>query len=89
MEKNSDTAHAAHFHYPCEWEYRIIGPSEQALKSAVSQIFCTKKCDLSFSHKSSTGKYISLILKTVVESENERNNIYIALRKHAAIKSVL
>jgi len=89
MEHHNDSHHIPHLHYPCEWEYRIIGPSEQALKLAVSEIMCDKKYVLSFSHQSSTGKYISLILQIVVASEEERKNIYLALRKHAAIKSVL
>ncbi|MDD5584874.1 MAG: DUF493 domain-containing protein [Candidatus Omnitrophica bacterium] len=75
--------------YPCEWEFRIIGAHEELLKAAVSEILVNKKYDLSFSNQSRGGKYISLALKTFVESEEARNNIYIALRKHAVIKSVL
>lgn len=75
--------------YPCEWEFRIIGTDEGLLKAAVAEILVDKKYDLSFSNQSRGGKYISLALKTFVESEEARNNIYIALRKHTGIKSVL
>jgi putative lipoic acid-binding regulatory protein len=75
--------------YPREWEFRIIGTDEGLLKLAVSGILTNQKYDLSFSNISKGGKYISLALKTVVESEEARNNIYIALRKNAAVKSVL
>ena len=75
--------------YPREWEFIIIGTDEGLLKAAVSEILADKKYDLSFSNQSRGGKYISLALKTFVESEEVRNNIYTALRKHAAVKSVL
>ncbi|MBU2102440.1 MAG: DUF493 domain-containing protein [Candidatus Omnitrophota bacterium] len=76
-------------HYPCEWEFRIIGTDEGSLTQAVSGILADKKYDLVFSNISKGGKYISLALTTVVESEEERNGIYTALRKHVRIKSVL
>ena len=75
--------------YPREWEFRIIGTDEGLLKNAVSQILGDRKYDLSFSNISKGGKYISLALKTFVESEEARNTLYTALRKHTAIKSVL
>lgn len=75
--------------YPCEWEYRIIGTSEEALKLAVSEILCDRKYSLSFSNKSKTGKYVSLSLKTVVETEEIRKNTYAALCKHTGVKTVL
>ncbi|MFA6282101.1 MAG: DUF493 domain-containing protein [Candidatus Omnitrophota bacterium] len=75
--------------YPCEWEYRIIGVNEESLRLAVIEIIGSKVHNLSFSNKSKTGKYISLILKTTVTSEEERKNIYLALRKSPAIRSVI
>lgn len=75
--------------YPCEWEFRIIGTDESSLTQAASEILGGKKYELAFSNISKGGKYISLALTTVVESEEVRNNMYVTLRKHAAIKSVL
>jgi putative lipoic acid-binding regulatory protein len=75
--------------YPCEWEYRLIGLDEEELRKAVSEIIKTKQYTLSFSNISKEGKYISLSLKTIVITEEERNNIYVSLRKHPAVKSVI
>ena len=75
--------------YPCEWEYRIIGVGDEALRLAVSEIIGDRKHSLAFSNISKTGKYISLSLKTIVENEEIRNSIYASLTKHAAVKKVL
>lgn len=75
--------------YPCEWEYRIIGTDEAAIRQAVSEIIADKKYTLNFSNISKAGKYISLALKIIVENEEIRNSIYTALRQNPAIKSLL
>lgn len=86
---NNSGRHKLKINYPCEWEYRIIGTNEESLKLAVSEILGNKKYVLSFSNISKTGKYISLSLSAFVENEDTRNRIYISLRKHTAVKSVL
>lgn len=75
--------------YPCEWEYRIIGLDEEELRRLVSEILKAKQYTLSFSNISKAGKYISLSLKTIVATEVKRNDMYISLRKHPAVKSVI
>ncbi len=75
--------------YPCEWEYRIIGSDEENMRRAVVEIIKAKQHTLSFSNISKAGKYISLALETIVVTEEERNGIYVSLRKHRAIKSVI
>ena len=75
--------------YPCEWEYKIIVQDEKALQEAVSEIFKTKQYTLSFSNISKAGKYISFSLKTAVATEEERNEIFVSLRRHHAIRSVI
>lgn len=75
--------------YPCEWEYRIIGPDEENMRNAVVEILKAKQYTLFFSNISKAGKYISFALKTIVATEKERNEIYVFLRGHPAIKSVI
>ncbi len=75
--------------YPCEWDYRIIGTSEEAIRKAVITILGEKEHSLSFSNVSKAGKYISLALKTNVATEEERNAIYVSLRKCPQVKSVI
>jgi len=75
--------------YPCEWEYRIIGTNEESIRKAVIDAVYGKEYTLSFSNKSKAEKYISLALKTNVASEEERNIIYVSLRKCPEVKSVI
>ena len=75
--------------YPCKWGYRIIGEDGEALKAAVTDILGERKYDLSFSNISRKGKYISLELTTVVETEEVRNRIFGALQAHPAVKVVI
>lgn len=74
--------------YPCEWEYRIIGEDEMKVKEAVFEI-APRKYDLQEKNKSSKGRFVSLHLKIIVNSEEERNQIFSALCKHKEIKMVI
>jgi len=75
--------------YPCEWEYRIIGTNEESIRKAVTDAVCGKEYTLFFSNKSCAGKYISLALQINVTTEDERNAIYVSLRKCPEVKSVI
>ena len=75
--------------YPCEWEYCIIGTNEESIRKVARDVVGGKQHTLSFSNKSRAGKYISLALKTNVTTEDERNAIYVSLRKCPEIKSVI
>jgi len=77
------------FTYPCEWTYKIIGYQETAIRQAISEVVTDKIFEISFSNQSTTLKYISLNLDLMLESETEREDIYMALKKHPAIKMVL
>jgi len=75
--------------YPCQWGYRIIGNDGEAIKCAVEDILRGEKYDLAFSNISSKGKYISLELTVLVETEEVRNRIYVALGTHPAVTRVI
>jgi hypothetical protein len=75
--------------YPCEWEYRVIGSNDVLLRHAVAEIFADKIYTLSLSNVSSGAKYLSLAVTTIVINEEERNNLYVSLRKHSAVKIVI
>lgn len=75
--------------YPCEWEYRLIGIDEAALHAATSQIMGERKHTVAFSKTSTTGRYVSIAVTTFVETENARNELFVAFAKHVAIKHVL
>ncbi|MEC4678043.1 MAG: DUF493 domain-containing protein [Nitrospirota bacterium] len=80
--------------YPCEWTYKVIGYQETAIRQAILEVLMDKARDkafeVSFSNQSRTLKYVSLNLDCMLESETEREEIYMALKKkHPAIKMVL
>ncbi|VAX32254.1 hypothetical protein MNBD_NITROSPIRAE01-372 [hydrothermal vent metagenome] len=84
-----DTDQRVLFTYPCEWTYKVIGYQESAIRQAISELVTEKSFEVSFSNKSSTKKYVSLSLDLVLENEEEREAIYMALKQHPAIKMVL
>lgn len=77
------------FTYPCEWTYKVIGYQETAIRQAIAELVTNKAFEITFSNQSSTKKYVSLNLDLVLESEAEREDIYMALKQHPAIKMVL
>jgi hypothetical protein len=75
--------------YPCPWEYKAIGWDEGSMREAIAEIMADCRHELSFSRTSSTGRYCSLLLAVTVESEDHRNAIFAALKKHRHIRLVL
>lgn len=75
-------------HYPCLWEFRIIGEDKQSLERIVGELVA-KPYTLDEKNHSSKGRFISMHLSVEVESEEERNALYQSLSTHKAIKMVL
>lgn len=75
--------------YPCVWSYRIIGQDEQLLRSAAVNAIGDKKHQMSFSNKSSGGKYQSLNLEVAIHSEKEMLDIFERLKNDQNVKFVL
>ena len=83
--------------YPCQWGYKVIGPDEDAMRSAVK--LCLEHClkensgdrefELGQSRTSSGGKYVSLSLNLKVQDESERNAVFEALTKRPEILMVI
>ncbi len=75
--------------YPCEWSFRLIGSDAQVIRKAVEEYMHESTYKLLPSNTSSSGKYVSLNLETVVSDENARNQIYEDLKKMPSLKMVL
>ena len=75
--------------YPCEWSYKVIGTDEKQLRKAAEMYLSKADYRVSFSNNSSSGKYISLDLETVVPNEEARNQIYTLPANHPSVKMVL
>ncbi len=74
--------------YPCEWDYKIIGHSEKSLRAAVTEIAPTDH-KIAPGKESKQGKYISLCLTMQVIHEEQRLQVFAALKAHADILFVL
>ena len=75
--------------YPCRWQYKMIGPSEELMRAAIVEIVADLDHSLSLSRSSRGGKYCSMLLAITVASEAQRNEIFAALRNHRSITMVL
>lgn len=75
-------------HYPCVWEFRIIGENKARLEQIISELM-TKRYTLDEKNHSSKGRFVSMHLSVEVESEEERNALYQSLSTHKEISMVL
>ena len=75
--------------YPCSWCYKVIASEQQALQSAIKDVIDEREHKLTESNTSKSGKFISMNLDMLVHSEDDRQFIYDALKKHQDIKMVL
>ncbi len=74
--------------YPCEWDYRLIGRSEESLRTAVAGI-APADHKIAPGKESKQGKYISLCLTMQVIHEEQRLQVFAALKAHADVLFVL
>lgn len=79
----------AQLDYPCQWLYKVIGTDHEELLQAINQIITSKPCTINLSNTSSKGNYLCLNLEVSVQSEEERDAIYVDLKMHPHVKIVL
>ncbi|MFP3982776.1 MAG: DUF493 domain-containing protein [Desulfurivibrionaceae bacterium] len=75
--------------YPCQWQYKLIGPESGPLRQAVSEIIKESPHSLTPSRTSRTGKYVSYNLEVFVASEEIRDYYFNELRSHYAVKIII
>ena len=70
--------------YPCEWNFKLVGRSEEDLRAAVDEVV---PGSFSFvpSRASKTGKYLSFELSFTVHDDEERRGIGQRLHDHPAV----
>ena len=86
-EQDKDICRAV-LDYPCEWVYKVIGTDEEQLRSAIEETIAGNPYRVTVS-SSSSGKYLCLNLETTVNSEENRDAIYLTLKSHHHVKIVL
>ncbi len=75
--------------YPCPWSYRVIGRDLLSLQAAVATVIGARDYTVSAGHESSGGRYHSVNVELIVESEAQRQSIFHDLVRHADIAYVL
>lgn len=76
-------------HYPCQWQYKVIGTDIKDVEEAIKEICAPIPVTINYSHSSSSGKYHSLNAEVEVQDDEARLSLYRALHDHPAIKVVL
>ncbi len=76
-------------HYPCVWQYKVIGKELHLVKNAIKEICAPVPVTITYSHSSASGKYHSFNAEIEVQDEEARLSIFRALHDHAAVKFVL
>lgn len=77
-----------HIIYPCVWEYRLIGESEEQLRALIFEVM-PREYSLQLGKRSSKGHFVSIYVSVEVQSEAERNHIFALLQQSEATKMVL
>jgi putative lipoic acid-binding regulatory protein len=75
--------------YPTEWRYKVIGTVENEIRKAIDEVLEKKEYSLRFSRTSKKGKFVSLEIKLIVDSEEERDQIFGNLQKSPVVKMVI
>ena len=75
--------------YPCTWEYKIIGESATEITRLVKEHVYEKGYTLTDSNVSSGGRYISMSLELIVNSDERRLELYKLLAADSTVKVVL
>ena len=88
---SSDNKCRPEIHYPCPWQYRLIGEDEAAMRAALAECLGhdAGRCVLSAGNRSTGGRYLSLQVELIVTSEEERLELYRLLAEHPHIRMVL
>ena len=74
--------------YPCKWEYRVIGESEERLREIIFEVM-PREYEIKSGKTSSKGHFVSVYAFVIVESESERNAIFAAIKARDEVKMVL
>jgi putative lipoic acid-binding regulatory protein len=75
--------------YPCSWLYKVIGEDLQEVRQAIVSIIEERRCIITHSNSSKSGKYHCLNVELIVQTEEVRNGLYQTLKNHPAIRIVL
>ncbi len=75
--------------YPYNWQYKIILEKEHDAENIAKEVLQDRIHTIKKSQDSSKGKYASHSLEVLVHSDDDRKELFGALKKHQNIKFVL
>lgn len=79
--------------YPCNWKYKLIGTDENLLKKSVFNILAKRgyrgQAKLNVTNKSRTGKYVTINLSLLVDSEEMRLTFFEDFKKIESLKVIM
>ena len=75
--------------YPRTWAFKVIGEDPGRILEAIGRVLADREYECEPSNLSRTGKYRSFSLHTRVESEQDRDRVFFALRDDEAVTVVL
>jgi len=73
--------------YPCHWTYAVMGIDEELMRKDLAAVVGALKHEIQFSKRS--GKFCSLHLKVVVDSQAQRDEIFQRIQKKPSVRHVL
>lgn len=76
-------------HYPCRWQFRLIGEERAAIIQAVHAAVDSAACVVTEGNVSSGGRYLSINVEMTVNDEAERLRLYQQFASNPAIRVVL
>ena len=88
-EKNFCEQRKPEISYPCTWEYKVIGTSEEKLRSAILDACRPATPAIELSNVSSKGTYFSLNASLVVDNEEMRLRIFSQIKNSPDVKIVI
>jgi len=75
--------------YPCSWTYQVVGEGEHELFAHLDVVFAGRAHEKRVTRKSSAGRYTSIEVVLVVESEAQRMEFGAAILRHTSVRVVL
>ena len=76
-------------HYPCRWQYRLIGEERSAMVAAIGKVVDMAACVIADGNLSTGGRYLSLTVEITVTDDAERLRLYQQFAADPAVKMVL
>jgi uncharacterized protein len=86
---NAFKSYKPEIHYPCRWQFRLIGENRDAMCEAIRSLVNIADYEISEGNVSSHGRYIGLNLELAVNDEADRLRFYQVFSRHPAIRIVL